>query len=50
MAILIRRTLVRTDAPSRFSVDLPATGAQSLRRAVSLPASTEKTGSWRRVS
>lgn len=32
---------------SRFSVDLPATGAQSRRFAASLPASTASTGSWR---
>jgi hypothetical protein len=28
-------------------VDLPASGAQSLRRAASLPASTASVGSWR---
>ena len=35
----------RRDSSSRFSVDLPATGAQSSRRASSLPASTAITGS-----
>ncbi len=35
---------------SRFSVDLPASGAQSGRRASSLPASTTSTGSWRSSS
>jgi hypothetical protein len=35
---------------SRLSVDLPANGAQSLRRAASLPPSTAITGSWRRWS
>ncbi len=33
---------------SRFSVLLPATGAQSSRPAFSLPASTAMIGSWRR--
>ena len=32
---------------SRFSVLLPASGAQSLREAASLPASVASTGSWR---
>ena len=35
---------------SRFSVDLPASGAQSRRFACNLPASTAITGSWRSVS
>ena len=35
---------------SRLSVDLPATGAQSSRRASSLPASTAIIGSWRSSS
>src|SRR5271163_1070544 len=35
---------------SRLSVDLPASGAQFLRRADSLPASTAMVGSWRSSS
>jgi hypothetical protein len=35
---------------SRFKVLLPASGAQSLRRASSLPANTASTGSWRSSS
>ncbi len=36
---------VSRDSSSRFSVDLPATGAQSSRLASSLPASTAISGS-----
>src|SRR5215471_14492789 len=35
---------------SRLSVDLPASGAQSFRRADNLPASTAIVGSWRRCA
>ena len=48
LVIARRRRLARSS--SRFSVDLPATGAQSSRRASSLPASTAITGSWRSSS
>src|SRR6202041_3975796 len=41
---------VSRDSSSRFSVDLPATGAQSERHASSLPARTDITASWRRSS
>ena len=40
----------RGSCSSRFKVLLPASGAQSLRRASSLPASTAITGSWRSSS
>jgi hypothetical protein len=36
---------VSRDSSSRLSVDLPATGAQSSRQALSLPASTAISGS-----
>ena len=49
MADLVIRPRLRA-AQSRFSVDLPATGAQSRRFACNLPASTAITGSWRSVS
>ncbi len=38
------------DCSRRFSVDLPATGAQSTRRAFNLLASTAKSGSRRKAS
>jgi len=40
----------RCPGSSRLSVDLPASGAQSERRAASLPASAAITGSWRSSS
>ena len=47
--LVIPRRLGRLSS-SRFSVDLPASGAQSERRASSLPASTASTGSCRSSS
>jgi hypothetical protein len=47
--LVIGRNLLAPSS-SRLRVDLPATGAQFLRRAVSLPASTARMGSWRSSS
>ena len=43
--LVILRGRLRRDSSSQFSVDLPATGAQSSRLASSLPASTAISGS-----